>query len=323
MSLDVHAHLYPKSYCDFLENKGGQSKVMAARVYGLAGNNPFFTGAIEARLELMDAAGIDRQVLSIPNQNILVEDPATCASHAAAANNELAAVCQRYPGRFTLFASLPLINAEKALQELRRSRETHGAVGIIVPTHVLGRPLDWDGMEPVYAALEDMELPVFLHPADPVCPAAPAGFKNFGLTPAIYYPTEDAHALMRIVYGGVLERHPRLRVICPHLGGVIPFILWRLHGHPGKPGSEAGEAGLPHPLDYYLDKVRFDSVTLHPPAMRCACETFGPDHLVLGTDFPFVDGPGMKRIHQIIDELPIGPGDREGILEKNLRAWIP
>lgn len=323
MSLDVHAHLYPKSYCDFLENKGGQSKVIAARVYGLAGNNPFFTGAIEARLELMDAAGIDRQVLSIPNQNILVEDRATCASHAEAANNELAEVCQRYPERFTLFASLPLVNAGDALRELRRARETHGAVGIIVPTHVLGRPLDWDGMEPVYAALEEMGLPMFLHPADPICPPVPAGFETFGLTPAIYYPTEDAHALMRIVYSGVLERHPRLRVICPHLGGVIPFLLWRLHGHPGKAGSGSAEAGLSHPISHYLDKVLYDSVTLHGPAMRCACETFGPDHLVLGTDFPFVDGPGMKKIRETIEELPINTQEREGILEGNVRAWIP
>lgn len=323
MSLDVHAHLYPKKYCDFLEKRGGPSKSMAGRVYALAAGNPFFTGAIDARLELMDAAAIGRQVLSIPNQNILVEDAAVSAIHAAAANDELAAVCQRYPERFTLFASLPLIDAEAALRELRRARETHGAVGIIVPTHVLGRPLDWDGMEPVYGALEEMGLPLFLHPLDPICPAAPAGFPHLGLTPAIYYPTEDANALMRMIYGGVLERHPRLRVICPHLGGVAPFLLWRLQGHPGKEGSGESGAGLPHPISHYLDRVFFDSVTLHAPAMRCACDTFGPGRLVLGTDFPFVDGPGMKKIRQLIDELPITAQEREGMLEKNIREWIP
>jgi aminocarboxymuconate-semialdehyde decarboxylase len=127
---------------------------------------------------------------------------------------------------------------------------------------------------------------------------------------------------MRIIYGGVLERHPGLRVICPHLGGVVPFLLWRLQGHPGKEGSGESGAGLPHRLSYYLDKVLFDSVTLHGPAMRCACDTFGPERMVLGTDFPFVDGPGMKKIRQLIDGLPITAQQREGILEKNMNAWI-
>src|SRR5207248_236315 len=162
-------------------------------------------------------------ILSIPGQSVLVEDVAACADNARACNDALAEVCARHPKHFALFASLPLVDGEAAVRELERAVKEHHALGITSPTHILGRRPDWEGLEPVWSALERMNLPVFLHPLDPPHQVAPEGHADCNLTPGIYYPTEDAHALLRIIAGGVLERHPGLRVICPHLGGIIPF----------------------------------------------------------------------------------------------------
>lgn len=317
MTLDVHAHLYPATYREALRRKGGPSERIAERLASSAANDRFMDGAMDERLELMAAAGIDRQVLSMPNQWVLVEDTVRCAEQAVLGNDALAEVCSRHPDYFRMFASLPLVEAEAALKELDRCRREHGALGIIMPTHVLGRPLDWEGLEPIYATMERLALPIFLHPTQPAHPVAPPGYKEYGLTSGLYFPTEDTNALMRIVYSGVLERHPNLRIICPHLGGAIPFLFKRLDRHFDREAAE-----LPHPPSYYLRKVKYDTVSLYGPAVRCTCETFGAGQLVLGTDFPYVDGPGMKEIMGTVEELPISESDRAGILEGNAREWL-
>jgi predicted TIM-barrel fold metal-dependent hydrolase len=253
MSLDVHAHLYPPEYREGLRARGGASLPIAERLTRMAARDRFMDGAIDERLEMMDSLGVHRQVLSMPNQWVLIAEPELCSVHAKLANDALSEVCQRYPERFRMFASLPLVDPAAALAELERSVTAHGSLGIIMPTHILGKPLDWDGLEPIWAEMERRQLPVFLHPAHPAQPVAPEGFPELGMTTALFFMNEDANAITRMVLTGVLERYPDLRVICPHLGGAVPFLLRRLdlHTDPEMPDGQP----LPHPPSHYINRL--------------------------------------------------------------------
>jgi predicted TIM-barrel fold metal-dependent hydrolase len=316
MSLDVHAHFYPPAYISFLTRLGGHSAHLADRIQSDL-RSPFIAGKLDERVQNMVALGIDCQVLSIPNQWVLVEDAARCVEHVVSANDALAEVCTLYPRQFRLFASLPLVDPEAAVRELQRVRQQLRADGVIVPTNVVGHPLDWSGMEPVYAEIERQQMVLFLHPAPPPYAATPDGYDDYGLGPALYYPVEDSRALLRMIFSGVFERYPALRVICPHLGGVIPFLWERIAR---QTRSRLERSGL-RPVEEYLQRVLFDTVTEDTPALECALRYLGPERLVLGTDFP--QGPKMESILSCLAALKLDETVRQSILSTNVSRWLP
>jgi aminocarboxymuconate-semialdehyde decarboxylase len=320
MSLDIHAHMYPQRYVEFLERLGGESARLARHMDSRARtlSRWIVTGTTEEHVEFLDAAGIDRQVLSLSSPSVLVADPARCAQHAEAANDSIAEVCARFPERLFQFATLPLVDPDVALRELDRVRTQHGAVGVTVPTNVLGRPLDWEGLEPVYAALEASGLPMFIHPAGPNHRVAAEGYNAYGLASTVYFPAEDSNALLRLVHSGVLERHPNLRVICAHMGGLLPLWIWRAESLNDPGTSQAWD--LPHPPSYYLRKVKYDSACANPHAIRCACETYGMTQVVLGTDYPCEN---MRDIMASVKAVGLTDTQLAGVLEDNLAEWIP
>lgn len=138
-----------------------------------------------------------------------------------------------------------------------------------------------------------------------------------GLGPALYYPVEDSRALLRMIFSGVFERYPALRVICAHLGGVIPFLWERISR---QTRARAERSGL-RPVEEYLHQVLFDTVTEDTPALECALRRLGPERLVLGTDFP--QGPRMEAILACLTELKLDEPTREAILGGNVSRWLP
>jgi len=295
----------------------GPAGVLGEQMAVLIGRGPHFgDAALSERLECMHAAGLDHQVLSIPPHSLIVDDAATFAAHARWANDALGEICAATPTQFSYLANLPLLDADASQAEWERVRSQHGARGVIFN----GKPLDWEGLEPVYVYLEEEQIPFFLHPCPP--PHAPrvAG-RDLGAISALYFPVEDADALLRLACGGVLERHPRVRVICPHLGGAVTFLLARID-HLARPSLPDGSP-LPRPPSFYLKRqVLYDTVSLHDPAMRCALDTWGADRLVLGTDFPYIDCQGMRRIVQTIDAIPVSATERQDIRAANVLRWL-
>ncbi|MBI2756837.1 MAG: amidohydrolase family protein [Chloroflexi bacterium] len=319
--LDIHAHLYPPAYGAALARMGGDSARLATGLERAGARSPHFRGAMAERVDMLDRLGIQQQVLSLPAQWVLSEDPAVCIQRARVANDVLAEECQRSPGRFAFFANLPLVDPDAAAREVERCLADAECVGVVFPTHVLGQPLDWDLLRPIYAEIERHEVPLFLHPGPPPYSIAPPGQPEFGLGSALYFPTEDADALLRLVLSGTLALHPRLRVICPHLGGVIPFILWRIDEQCEGRMPDGNPLPLP-PSQYLLHNVLYDTVTRHPPAMRCAHDTFGPERLLFGTDFPFVDEQGIREILDAVDGLALDASQRQALLDGRARQWL-
>ena len=314
-AIDVHAHYYPPEYVavvrEVATEEGRAGDVARAFLrHRIITAVPAFLGAVEERLHLMDAAGIDRQLLSFASMTVWHPDAAVRARLVAAFNDGCSALVDRHPDRFGLLASLPLPHVDDAVVEARRARALPGFAGYSIPTHIDTVPLDDARWEPVYAAMAERPALVLAHP-DGFC--APGTLDDHGMEWAIGAPFEDTIVAVRLVASGLAEQHPGLQWVIPHLGGTLPFLLhrlrwrWRLEAeHLGTPDHSAGA----------LDRLLFDSANCSPETLRLAQEVLPEGSIVFGTDYPFVDPSDLARpVGLIVDHA----ADAPGILRDRLR----
>jgi predicted TIM-barrel fold metal-dependent hydrolase len=190
------------------------------------------TGLGERRIADMDASGVDVQVLSAPNAQLL---PADAAGLAGEANDRAAAAIAEYPDRFAAMAALATADPEGAAVELRRCVTELGFVGALITGRTEGEFLDAARFEPLLASAEELEVPLFLHPAVPPASVTAANYAGLGpvvgtrlQTSAWGWHQETAVHFLRLVMSGALDRHPRLQFILGHWGEMIPFFLDRV-----------------------------------------------------------------------------------------------
>lgn len=276
MVIDVHAHYYPIRY---LERIGRPELPPPSAALG--------SQQIGERLALLDRAGIDTQVLSISQAQPYLSEPGAAAQAAAMVNDIYVDLCEAHPGRFLAFAALPLPHVEQSLAEIARTASSSSVVGVTIGCSVAGRHLDDPVFEPVFAELGRRGACVFLHPVgledDPLL----AGRNLAWLVGA---PFEDTVAALRLIMSGVTARHPGIRFIVPHLGGVVSVLMARLR----RLDSCDVAAGL--------RSMYADTVSAQPDAFGCACRTFGADHLLFGTDYPYCNEAEFLRHLSYLDE---------------------
>jgi aminocarboxymuconate-semialdehyde decarboxylase len=130
-------------------------------------------------------------------------------------------------------------------------------------------------------------------------------------------PFEDTIAALRLVQSGLTKRFPNVRIIVPHLGGTLPFLIQRLDDTPARE-----QAGIDEPPSRLVKRLWFDTVNSYPAALRCACEAYGADRLMLGTDWPYLVGPKFKRCVTYIEESGLPRTDVEAILDKNAQTLL-
>src|SRR5436305_4956030 len=278
MRVDVHAHYYPRPYIDQLEGLGRQVRRMTTSVPGFS-----FGVDIEGQLGLLDKAGIDTQVLSLGNQPPYFAERDQAVNTSRLANDLYAELCGRYPNRFQAFAGVPLPHVDEALRELERALSTPGFIGLGLGSSVLERPLDDAAFDAFFAELDRRATVVFVHPV-----GAGGGLNStdFGLTWMLGSRFEDTITAARLILSGLTLRYPRIRFIIPHLGGTLPLFLQRMDNVAERQDWQRyGTDLMPSDL---LRRMWFDSVNEHPTALRCACEAFGVDRVLLGTDWPFL-----------------------------------
>src|SRR5215217_961654 len=229
MTIDVHAHLYPEGYLAAvrkLEHEGGAlGEVVQRTLHAAIRVDPVFSGALDERLGLMDAAGIATQVLSFSTPNIWHPDAAVRTDLVRAFNDACAEVVAAHPERFALFANVPLPFVEAAIAEAARALDELGAVGIGTCTHLADRPVDAPEFEPFYAYLNERKATIFFHP-DGFC--APGVLDEYLLAWGVGVMFDDSIAALRLAASGLVERYPNITWIVPHLGGTIPFVAGRL-----------------------------------------------------------------------------------------------
>lgn len=310
--IDVQSHLFPQRYLEALA-ASARGSGRAAEVAAAALENPITTsdlistGDIPRRLELMDAAGVDTQLLSFAAPNVWSDDVGERRRLAEAFNDGCADVVRDHPGRFATLATLPLPHVEASILEVDRVFDELDAVGVTLCTHIAGTPIDDARFEPLYAALSERRALVLLHPEGFFIPGALA---DYGMEWGLGAPFDDTIAAVRLIHGGVLDRHPNIRWIIPHLGGTLPFLARRLDliwQH----DSRAREQLAAEPTSY-LRRLWFDTASPDPRTIALTAEVVGADRLLFGSDFPF-----WSR-----DDLGFGLGilERAGLDDRERRA---
>jgi len=278
------------------------------------------------RIAAMDAAGIDLQVVSHAQPAAQAPSEPGPAGQAAAvaaarrANDQLAAAVGRHPTRLAGFATLPTGSPSAAADELARAVGDLGFAGGLINSTLgtNGRFLDDPSFAPLLSRFEALDVPLYLHPAQP--PAAVRSAFYGGLPgPAAaalagnawgWHAEAGLHAL-RLVASGALVRHPRLRVIIGHGGEMIPFMLARIDEM-----LPPSVSGLPEPVSAYFLRhfwVTTSGMFSLPPVL-CALSVFGVDRVLFSVDYPF---SGNARGRALLDALPLAPADKAKVAGQN------
>jgi aminocarboxymuconate-semialdehyde decarboxylase len=321
LKIDAFAHILPRRYLDRLEKELEKSiSASQLRYYreGVFRFNDVLTD-LDARWRAVDPLGDYRQVLVLAVPPLEEVGPPTVSStFARLANDEMADLVAKHADRFAGFAAaLPLNDVDASLREIERACRELGALGVQIFSNVLGVPLDDARFEPVFEMLERLKRAVWLHPtrnatfADYTSETA----SDFGLWWSLGWPYETAAALSRLVYSGVMERHPRLKVIGHHGAGLVPHFSGRLGMGPG---YRQVKDSLPRaPLEYfrrfYADTALFGAAH----AVRCVVEFFGAGHVLFGTDMPLGPPGGVEATIRDVDACDLAESDRAAVYAGN------
>jgi len=281
MIVDIHAHYYPAEYLGRI----GRPDVQPAWA-GLGRQG------IDERLNLLDRTGIDAQVLSVSQAQPYLADPSAAAEAARLVNDIYADLCEAHRGRFFCFAALPLPHISESLAEIARTASSRSVVGVTIGCSVAARQLDDPLFDPVFADLDRRGAPIFLHPVGHEDLAWLAGHNLAWLVGA---PFEDTVAALRLVFAGVPDRYPGIRFIVPHVGGTLPFLQARL--------ARMGPAEVMRGLQ----TMYYDTVCGSAEAMVHACNAFGTERMLFGTDYPYCDEKQFTRHLTFLDECGLDP----------------
>jgi aminocarboxymuconate-semialdehyde decarboxylase len=325
MIVDVHTHFFPPGYLAALE-RGPDPYAIGKDAEGrtiltLHGSRIVtMTQAMTSpqdRLRDMDRLGIARQIISVTIPNVYFGPPARRRDLARMANEGLAEIARRFPDRFAAMASVPLEDPAAAVQELDRAILDLGMVGVILGSNAGGRYLDDPAFLPFYERAQALRVPILIHPMPP---ADPDPTFARGLVPLLGFVFNTTASVARMVLAGVFERLPGLTLILGHLGGTLPYLMQRLdNGYRAYP--EAREA-LPNPPSHYLKRLYYDTVSFSVPSLQCALGAVGPEHIVMGTDYPHVIGD-IGAALESIGSLALPQAAMAGILGETAIRLFP
>jgi len=299
MRIDVHAHYYPDDYVAALARL---DHPQAETVAGMAG----LPRSLDEQVGVLDSVGIDVQVLSVSQLHPYLPNVTDAVAAARLANDIFADATRRYAGRFQAFACVPLPHVDAALAEVARCLDTLGMVGVTLGCSVAGRALNDPTFEPFWAELDRRQAVVFLHP---VGSGILAEGEPLGLDWMVGAPFEDTIAALQLVVGGVTSRYPRIEVIVPHIGGTLPLLMERVDANIARRRGSGAPVPFEGPLSAQLRRLWFDTVNAYPPALQCACQAWGTDRLLLGTDYPYTTGARLERL--VDAPAAIGLSERE------------
>jgi aminocarboxymuconate-semialdehyde decarboxylase len=297
VSIDVHAHCVPDGVIETLRAEGGRYGIEIAQQDGRYG--ALIAGRVQAgpilptlldlprRLAAMDATGVDVQVLaSWIDLTAYALDEASGARYSRMFNEALAATAATHPDRFRALATVPLQAPERAAAELRHAVTALGLVGAEIATTVDGLELDDPGLEPFWAAAEELRALVVVHP---YASLAGRSVSRYALGNLLGNPAESTIAIGHVIFGGVLERHPDLRLVFVHGGGFAPYQIGRWDRGYRTDFRGAAEHLTRSPAEW-LRALYFDTVLHSAQSLRHLIDVVGVEHVLLGSDYPFVMG---------------------------------
>ena len=331
MIIDVFNHFMPKPYLDRL------TQLIPGHVATTAFPRLKTLVDVDARLKLLDGFDDVQQVLSLANPPLeLVGGPNVTPNLARLANDSLAEVCRRHPDRFpTFIAALPMNNIEATLAEIDRAIGDLGARGIQVFTNVAGKPLSAPEFRPVLARMAAHDLPVWVHPMrGPNFPDYASEKESMDeVWFSFGWPYETTACMTRLIYSGLFDELPTLKIITHHMGGMIPFFPVKINlgfkqiffGTPER-NPVAEERGLKRrPIDYFKMLYADTAIGGEEAPTRCGHAFFGTEKCLFATDAPFDAEQGRGLIADTIRgvaALDLPAAERDRIFAGNARDLL-
>lgn len=231
----------------------------------------------------LKTAGMDVGIVQ-PTQTMFFywAKPAAAADLTRMVNEYTAQGVSQHPEHLVGLATVPLQDVDLAVNELMYAVEELGLRGVVTGSNVNGHGFDEEQFQPFFKKVEEFDIPIFVHPN------SPAGTERIGkyyLVNFLGYPLESAALAAQLVFGGVLDRYPGLKICLSHAGGVLPFLIGRLeHGQSTRP--EAGD-NCKHPFSHYLRNFYVDTITFRADTLRFVLEIMPDGHVFMGTDYPY------------------------------------
>ena len=333
LKIDAFPHILPRPYLDLARPRAqGPLARLFDQYEALTALHD-----LDRRFRVMDEFGDYLQVLTLVQPAVdTFGRGAVAADLARCANDSMAELCSRYPDRFVGFAAaVALSDVDGALDEVDRAVGDLGALGVQIHTNILGAPLDEPRFEPFFAKLAGLHRTVWVHPVrTPQMPDYPGeSASRFGMWMAFGWPYETTVFMCRMVLAGVFQRHPDLRILTHHAGGMIPHFAERFgkgldFSEPmGLDLDGASDPAARHALLIEQLKRFYGDTSLSGArsAIECGLGFFGPERLLFGTDMPFdLDGgPGYVRgAVRALDAMDLADAHRRMIYEGNARRML-
>ena len=268
------------------------------------------------RLEIMDTNGVDVQLLSLTAPGVQTFPPAEGTALARLANDRLAEMIGKHPGRFAGLAAVAPQDPQAAAEEIGRAMTELKLNGVIINSHTGSEYLDEQKYWPLLEAAEALGAPIYIHPRSPAAQMA-AAFKKYGLEAAIWGFQADTglHGL-RLICGGVFDRFPGLRIVLGHLGEGLPYWLYRLDNmHPVRSSYRTRPVLSLTPSEYIKRNFAITTSGMNwAPVLRFCIEAVGADNIMFAIDYPYQGTEGAVRF---LDQAEISDEDRRKIYHRN------
>jgi uncharacterized protein len=321
--IDAHSHFSPLKFLDFVEKAEGRPFVLRMFLMG----RPALT-EVSARIEQLDRNDIEVNVL-VPVPWIeafpkVYNDPALAVQAARLMNDELAAVVAGNPKRFRGVAILPTVDPDAMVAELHRAVTQLGFLGAYVAVGPTAKRMDHPDYEHLYKALLELDATLWLHPSRPPLPDyTDEKLSQYYEWQLVGWPYDTTSAMFRIVFSGVFDRYPTLRVVAHHHGAFVPLLaprfanLWPDFEVERPMPTKVSRPYIDHFRKFYCDTA---ASGFSPKALELAIDFFGPDRVLFGTDAPFGINGGQTFISETlrsIDAMAVSPEVRTAVLSKN------
>jgi uncharacterized protein len=331
MKIDIFNHLFPRRFFDQYINVPSGPKDIGKRVREAA-----TIVDLDARFKVMDEFGEYCQVLSLPLPPLeTLAGPDKTPQMARMVNDGFAELCQKYPDRFPSFiASLPMNDLDESLLEADRAVSELGARGVQVFTNVKGKPLDAVDVLPLFEELARRGTVIWMHPARgaEITDYASEEKSKYEIWWTFGWPYETSAAMARLVFSGIFDRQPELKIITHHMGGMVPYFEGRVGYGWDQLGKRTSDTDYTlvlkklkkRPLDYfrmfYADTALFGGF----PATQCGLAFFGLDRVLFASDVPFEPSPGLyiRETIRCIEGLNLKPEEKDRIYRGNAERLL-
>jgi 6-methylsalicylate decarboxylase len=318
MIVDIHAHFFPQAYMDLLMRIGGKSLPEAARpLTARPGGRPHDPNDIQVRLERMEDAGVQMQVLSPAASPPYAEKEADAVAAARLINDAYAELAAKHPGKFNAVVSLPLPHIDASLREMERGLDQLGMLGVSMTCSCFDRSTAEAEFEPLYAEMNRRRTVLNYHPIqNGIC----SPFLNdYGFTVVVGASLEDTVIALHLIARRVPERFPNIKYVIPHLGGMLSMQLQRLDNQ-----GPRTHPNLPEPFSVTARRFYYDTVGHgSPAALLSAWKGFGADRIVAGSDYPVLMAwETYKQTFHYVYDCGIPQEDADKILHHNAQIVL-